>query len=244
MSKLWPTIDVQSNIFKVHALPSLQNTHYTIILTPDEMRNDIEQVMGEAFDTVIPILNNFIEHDKPFKMDFQVLATFYKLSDPEITCNPLFKKGKGEPSEMCQTYQDIYDKLERDITKFKTWVEMFNEYASNWILQSIDQIKFICSEINLVRGGAGKVVLPPVIARSRCIINFEVLDSQDCFIYAILIALHHKEFENPARIIQYRQYMKDFDLSTITPSKYKNLKRRIQTLEFLHMNTQTKAQAP
>ena len=53
------------------------------------------------------------------------------------------------------------------------------------------------------------------IANSQCVINFEVRNSQDCFIYAIMIALHHTEFIHKERIQQYAKYYNDFDLSKI-----------------------------
>ena len=98
-------------------------------------------------------MNNFIDHEKPFKMDIQVLVTFYKLGEPETQIQPLFKKPNKEPSEVCESHQDISEKLERDIGKIQVWVEMFNEMASNWILKSVDQVTYDCSQINFVNLG-------------------------------------------------------------------------------------------
>ena len=139
----------------------------------------MELVLGEACDTIIPALHNFIAQEKPFKLDMQALVTLYKLTDPTYIIQVLFKKPNGEHTELCQTYLDISEKLERDRIHIKSWVEKYNEMASNWILKSVDQITFDCSEVNFVRGGAGKVCLPIEIANSRCVINFEVLETQD-----------------------------------------------------------------
>ena len=96
----------------------------------------------------------------------------------------------------------------------KDWVDMYNQMASNWILRSVDQILFDCSEVRLTQGGAGKVDLPSKIRDSRCIINFE-MEGEKCFLTAILIALHHNEFANPYRTAQYQKYVQDFDTSKI-----------------------------
>src|SRR5437773_8754327 len=112
----------------------------------------------------------------------------------------------GIPTELCQTEQDVDDKLVKDSTMLKTTVEMYNRLGSNWILQPVDQITFDCSEVRLSLGGAaGKPSLPEKIMEARCVINFDIVDDNKCFLHAILVALHHKEFQNPHRIPQYQK---------------------------------------
>ena len=193
----------------------MEDVHMKFVLTPRESTDSLELVLEEASIAITPPMNFFIENARPFKFDITVNVTMYKLEDPAWIIYPSFKKKGGEPSELCQTADDIQQKLERDCTKVKEWVEMYNKMASNWIIKSIDQVIFDCSQVEIARGGAGKVSLPIEIENSRCVINFE-MDGNQCFLYAILIALHHKNLHNPERTKQYEKYVKDFDISKIT----------------------------
>ena len=72
-----PMIVIESNFFKVNIVSTHNNAGRRLILVPFESSDLLEQVLGEASENVRPTMNNFIDHEKPFKMDIQVLVTFY-----------------------------------------------------------------------------------------------------------------------------------------------------------------------
>src|SRR3977135_1165598 len=93
----------------------------------------------------------------------------------------------------------------------------YTDKASNWILRTLDQIHINLHEINLLEGGVGSIVLPSSIKFSKCVINFDIgTNSQRCFTFAVLVALHYREFSRPERLHQYMQYIDEFDFRTIT----------------------------
>ena len=98
-------------------IPQFYDTHVKIVLAPRETSDSLELVLGEARDAVRSVMNNFIDNGKPFKFDTEALVTMHKLDDPSVIIHPIFRKPFGVATELCQTHQDIADKLEGDCIK-------------------------------------------------------------------------------------------------------------------------------
>ena len=189
-----PQIDIDSEFFKIETTRQLDATHVSYVLSPLETNDSLEIVFAEAFSLMKPVFYKFLDNYKPFKMYMKLFITMYKLTDPSKIIQPIFVKPHSDSVKAFQTYEDVDDNLENEAIEMSKWVETYNKMASNWILQSIDEIHFDCSEIYLVKGGVGKCILPDAIKNSRSVINFELPDSEKCFVYAIAIALNHKQF--------------------------------------------------
>src|SRR5271167_1905987 len=212
-----PLIDLHSDFFNINTIKMFKEVLYRIILEPKEETDSLDIVFGEVAQTVRSQFQNFIDNGKSFKLDIYTLVTMYKATDPSYIIQKLFKKPNGQPTVLLQTYDDIEDKMAQDALMIKGYIEKYNEMASNWILKSIDQVRYDCSENSKLVGGAGKVTLPKKIANSKCLINFELHDNNECFKYAVLMAIHHEEFQNPYRTNQYEKYFNDFDFNMEFP---------------------------
>ena len=216
-----PYGNIDSNFFDVEIVKQFDAAHAQFILSPKELSDSLEIVFAEAAQLMKPVFNNFLDNFKPFKMNVTLYCTMFKLRDPTYIIHNSFSKPKGESTPTFQTLDDVEIILERQFNNLTEWVEKYNKMASNWILQSIDKLVFDCSQINFVRGGAGKCILPAAIQHSKAVINFELLNSEECFVYAIAMAIHHKQIALQAnrhvdRPSKYKSFVKQFDVSTIT----------------------------
>ena len=167
---------IESEFFDVEIVKQFDAAHVQFILSPKELSDALEFVFGEASQVMKPIFYNFLDNFKPFKMNVTLYCTLHKLNEPEIIMQANFSKAKGELTPSFQTYDDVEIIMERQCDDLTGWVERFNQMASNWVLQSIDKLVYDCSEINFVKGGTGKCILPPLIQHSKAVINFELVE--------------------------------------------------------------------
>src|SRR5271156_2943360 len=180
------------------------------------MTDSLEIVFAETTKALKDFFINFVNSKKATKLDIGVLCTLYKLSEPHVKMTKLFRKENSEPVRVIQTPDDVDEKMESDSMMIKQTIDRYNEMASNWILESIDFVKYDCSEIESVVGASGeKCMLPKPIARSRVCINFSSPTENECFKYAVLIGTYHENFRHPERTAQYMQYMDRFDYSDL-----------------------------
>ena len=191
-----PYGNINSEFFDVEIIKQFDAAHVQFTLTPKETSDSLEIVFSEASQVMKPVFNNFLDNFKPFKMNVTLFCTMHKLREPSVIIHNSFSKPKGESTPSFQTYDDVDFILENQCDNLAAWVERFNQMASNWVLQSIDKLVYDCSEINYAKGGAGKCILPIAIEHSKAVINFELLNSEECFVYAIAMAIHHKQIES------------------------------------------------
>ena len=207
---------IESNFFNVEIVKQFDAAHAQFILSPKELSDSLEYVFAEADQLMKPTFYNFLDKYKPFKMNITLHCTMHKLREPTYIIHNTFTKPNGEATPTFQTSGDVDYIMEKQFNDLTAWVEKFNQMASNWVLQSIDKLVFDCSEINYVKGGAGKCTLPTPIEFSRAVINFELKNSEECFVYAVAMAIHHKQITHSNRPSQYKDFVKQFDVSTIT----------------------------
>ena len=100
---------------------------------------------------------------------------------------------------------ELFTKMKNDII---SRIDKYSKEGSGWILCRILYFKLNLFRFNITSGGDGKIILPPVLLSKHCIINIE---TKNCFKWAILSAMHHKDVNNPSSITQYSQWEKDYE---------------------------------
>ena len=92
-------------------------------------------------------------------------------------------------------------------------IEKYSKEGSGWILCKINFFELHLYRFKVTSGGKA-VTLPVELASKHCVIN---IDHDDCFKWAVLCSLHHKDVGvNPNRITSYSQWQHEFDFPTTT----------------------------
>src|SRR5438552_14281350 len=102
---------------------------------------------------------------------------------------------------------DQFNDMRNDIVNR---VDKYTKEGSGWVLCKIISFKLFLYRFNLNYGGQ-KTELPYDLQQKRCVIN---IDSNNCFKWAVLAALHHHEIENQSRATAYTQWENDYTFPT------------------------------
>ena len=116
--------------------------------------------------------------------------------------NPMhaFENFKREDSE--STYKAMYNTIQER-------VEKFSADSSGWVLDRVVKLGLSFVRVRLLSGGA-PVELPPLLRSKHCLLNIQ---SDNCFIYSVLAALHHHEVadqNHKNRPNAYNQWLDEF----------------------------------
>jgi len=101
---------------------------------------------------------------------------------------------------------EINDNICTMTTDIISSIDKFCTNGSQFTLKSIDKFDLHLYRVNLQRGGA-KVNLPPILKGKRCVIN---IDSDQCFKFAVLSALHHRDINMSNRAEEYTQWENEY----------------------------------
>src|SRR6266853_3774324 len=172
--------------------------------------------MAEFTKLATEILRNHLI-EGVLKFNVFIKATFYKGIDPGQIIQAYFNKGNTRGLHLISNNLDIEENLDSECQAISDWVELYAHKASNFILKSIDLVELTCHKVSDMCGGAGRVVLPPQLSYSRSVINIEDAPPTQCFKYAILAAIHNKNFpdNHRCRASNYDQFANEFNFQSL-----------------------------
>ncbi|CAG2239741.1 unnamed protein product [Mytilus edulis] len=101
------------------------------------------------------------------------------------------------------------------IAKIKESMANYMRKGSGWVFDHIEQLKIYLNNFKPL-AGSSYIPLPSELARRKAIINVQNKDDQ-CFLWAILSALHHKEVDgnHAYRLNQYKMWEKELNFDGI-----------------------------
>lgn len=88
--------------------------------------------------------------------------------------------------------------------------------GSGWAIDSIDSLAITNCKYECFNGSS-YIKLPKFIESKKAVINIQNLNDDKCFIWSILAAIHHNEFNNNLnRVSNYQKYENELNMSGIT----------------------------
>ena len=85
-------------------------------------------------------------------------------------------------------------------------IDKFQKEGSKWVLAEIPAFAIQFYRVQLQRGGAS-VTLPKKLFNTKAVLN---LDTNECFKWAVLSALHFAQVGNNTRVADYAQWQYDY----------------------------------
>ena len=87
-------------------------------------------------------------------------------------------------------------------------IDKYSKEGSGWVLCKINSFKLYLYRFRLNYGGSNHQELPTGLMLKHCVIN---IDSNNCFKWAVLAALHHHEVTLSKRATSYTQWENDYN---------------------------------
>ena len=86
---------------------------------------------------------------------------------------------------------------------------------SDFVFVRIVEMTYHCHKVDMVRGGS-YIELPEWVKLKHCCINPKNIDDNECFKWAVTVALHHQEIGNdPERISKIKPYVDKYNWAGI-----------------------------
>ena len=123
---------------------------------------------------------------------------------------------KAFNSQIMEVFQgsDLGEIIKEVFTHMKTQVENLALANSGFVFNQVLDINF--HKLNLTRGSS-YLPLPDWIPSKKAVINLKNEEDEECFNWAILTALHHKDVDShPERISKLRRFEGGYDWGRLT----------------------------
>ena len=194
------------NVFHIEYQKALTGCVAEYKLTPKEPMSSEKECLDQSEPGLASALSSLAGQDIPVKWSYHMEVEFRR-SNPDGDL--IYKKAMFTSEDQAQDNVDI-GRLGELIARVRSGiVSKIDKYAkdgSGWILNSVNNITFQFFRVILRRGGAA-VVLPDNLKNKQCIIN---LDTNSCFKWAVISALHHKDVTHCNRVTEYSQWEDEF----------------------------------
>ena len=109
---------------------------------------------------------------------------------------------------------------------------------SKFVFESVDFLYYSLRKTNIKRNGGSYIKSPEWLRNKRATINLKNTDDNNCFEYAITIALNHQNIgNNPERISKIKPFINQYNWRDIDfPSHQKDWKKFEQNNETIAFN--------
>ena len=178
----------------------------------------IEQYMKKVKRHVLKNLSDVVKTGDNWKVQLNVAALFRKVDGEDEGINPIWSTPHVimRGTDLEEVIEDMYQKILGDYETLSQTCE-----SSNYVFVRIVEMTYHCHKVDMNRGSS-YVDLPDWIYNKNCCINPKNEDDDECFKWAVTVALHHNDIgKNCQRISKIKSYTEKYNWSGIkfpTPS--------------------------